>query len=80
MAKERFEINIINNYKPTKNQVNVKYIQCNSLYIDQTCRFSHTRMLEYARSIKNYNTNKHEQNFKKRLCLEMIHIKKNNNY
>ena len=35
----------------------VKCIQCNSLYIGQTCRCLHTRMLEHDRSIKNYNTN-----------------------
>ena len=35
----------------------IKCIQCNSIYIGQTCRFLHTRMLEQAKSIKNYNTN-----------------------
>ena len=33
----------------------IKCIQCNSIYIGQTCRFLHTRMLEHAGSIKNYN-------------------------
>ena len=46
---------------PTKFKYNVLYeikcIQCNSLYIGQTCIFLHTRMLEHARSIKNYNSN-----------------------
>ena len=91
---------------PTKFKYNVVYkiecIQCNSLYIGQTCRFLHNRMLEHARSIKNYNSNstalalhahkfkhnfdfskvkilEHEQNIKKRLLLEMIHIQKNKN-
>ena len=62
-------------------------------------RFLHIRLLEHARSIKNYIANstalaqpahtfkhtfdfkevkilEYEQNLKKRLCLEMIHIKK----
>ena len=91
---------------PKKLKYNVVYvikcIQCNSIYIRQTCRFLHTRMLEHARSIKNYNANitalaqhadkfkhifyfkevqilEYEQNLKKRLRLEMIHIKNNNN-
>ena len=46
---------------PKKLKYNVVYeikcIQCNSIYIGQTCRFLHTRMLEHARSIKNYNAN-----------------------
>ena len=46
---------------PKKLKYNVGYeikcIQCNSTYIGQTCRFLHTRMLEHARSIKNYNAN-----------------------
>ena len=32
-------------------------VQCNSLFIGLTCRFLHSRMLEHARSIKNYSTN-----------------------
>ena len=35
----------------------IKCIQCNSIYIGQTCRSLHTRMLKHARSIKNYNAN-----------------------
>ena len=30
----------------------IKCIQCNSLYIGQTCRFLHTRMLNFSRLIK----------------------------
>ena len=88
---------------PKKLKYNVVYeikcIQCNSIYIGQACRFLHTRILEHARSIKNYNANstalaqhahtfkhtfdfkevkilEHEQNLRKRLCPEMIHITK----
>ena len=35
----------------------IKCIQCNSIYIGQTGQFLHTRMLEHARSIENYNAN-----------------------
>ena len=67
----------------------IKCIQCNSIYTGQECRFLHTRMLEHARSTKNYNTNstalaqhahkfKHNFDFKevKILANEQIFLKK----
>ena len=59
----------------------IKCIRCNGIYIVQTCRFLHSRMLEHARSIKNYNTNstalaqhahkfKHNFDFKEAKILE----------
>ena len=57
----------------------VKCIQCNSLYIGQTCRFLHTRVLEHARSIKNYNTNstalaQHAYKFKHNFDFKEVNI------
>ena len=53
---------------PKKLKYNVVYeikcIQCNSIYIGKTCRFLHTRMLEHARSIKNYTVKPHLSGFR----------------
>ena len=57
----------------------IKCIQCNGTYIGQTGRCLHTRMLEHARSTKNYKTittalAQHAHNFKHNFDFKEINI------